>query len=151
MQNGSFGRASPSGTALVRSSSAVPSPMGARLAGVQVLATLAQEEEGGGVGELLVWVIVILTIVSLVAFFVAILPVLIAVRHGWRWTLAMMATAFVFSLPLRIAGVLRTDPGTDSLRETWGWVSFPLWVALAVIAWRGPPGWLPWLRRPPSE
>lgn len=55
------------------------------------VSTVAQEDEGGGVGELILLTLLIVVVASVVAFLVALLPFLFALRHGWRWTIVVLA------------------------------------------------------------
>lgn len=104
-----------------------------------VLAVLVQEtEKDGGIGQVLLFALLVLVIVAVVGCILMLLPILIALRHGWRWTLATLAVAWLAGFPLRLA--YDSDEITES---SWGLISFPLWIAVAVIAWRGPPKWFP--------
>lgn len=52
----------------------------------------------------------------------------------------------VCAVPFRI-GIARFLDDPNRGDEPWIWMSFPLWIVLAVLARRGPPGWLPLGRR----
>ena len=115
---------------------------------LMVLGALLQEsEEGDGIAQLLFLLLLIAAVVGVVGFMFMLLPVLIAIRHGWRWTLAAVAATWLAAWPLRAA--FESD---DLAHASWGFLSFPLWIAIAVIARRGPPEWFPGPRRaPPSS
>ena len=99
------------------------------------------EEADDGIGDLIAFGLLFLVIAGTAACFLTVWPVFRALRHGWRWTLAVVAATVACGLPLR-----RMYAADDIAGEAWGLVSFPLWIALAILARRGPPAWLPVLR-----
>ena len=118
---------------------------------VSVLATMldAAEDEGGGLGQVIFYVLVIGFVLILVASLVALLPVLFAIRHGWRWTAVVAVLSWLCSAPFRFGlNEFYDDPSTS---DPWVWLSFPIWIGLAIVARRGPPQWLRFAHRRPAS
>lgn len=117
---------------------------------VTVLAAIldASEDEGGGIGEVIFYVLIIGFVLILVAALVALLPVLFAMRHGWRWAAVVALLSWLCSAPFRFGlNEFYDDP---SRSDPWVWLSFPMWIGLAIVARRGPPKWLRFAHRTPS-
>lgn len=85
-------------------------------------------------GNAVAWGLLALMVTGLAAVLLSAAPPLMAVRHGWRWTTAMVMGSVACGVPLRL--MLDAD---DIAGEAWGLVSFPLWLLVAVVARRGPP------------
>lgn len=103
-----------------------------------VLGALLQESEKDDIGRVILVALLILAVVGIVACMMMLLPILIAFRHGLRWTVATVAASWLAGVPLRMA----FDPNELPL-ESRGLLSFPLWIVIAIVAWRGPPEWFP--------
>ena len=95
-------------------------------------------EKDGGIGEVLLLAILVLAVVAAVGCMMMMFPILVAIRHGWRWMLATIAATSLAGWPLRVA-----FDSEEITHSWWGLISFPLWMAVAVVAWRGPPDWFP--------
>ena len=103
---------------------------------------LLSTDKDDGIGQLLLLLVLIAVILGGVAFMFMVLPVLIAIRHGWRWAVAAAAATWLAGWPLRAA-----FDSDELAHASWGFLSFPLWIAIALVARRGPPEWFPAPRR----
>jgi hypothetical protein len=99
-----------------------------------IFALFLAGDEKDGFGDALAIGLLFLVVAGTAACILTVLPIGMALRHGWRWTAAVTALTVACGLPLRI--MFQAD---DPAGASWGLISFPLWLVLAKLARRGPP------------
>lgn len=101
---------------------------------VSVFAT----DEGGGIGEVILLFLLVMAVFWLVAGAIALVPLVLSWRHGWRWRAVVLGLNTVASLPFIIG--MRQWAETMENPEGLLWWSLPAWLVVAVLARRGPRG-----------